>query len=79
MSHSRVHADHQVQIGDQRGGVGKVVQLLSPVDQLHSAGGMLCLRCRLALLQTVEIHTRHLSQRSQNGQRDGSVVVILVR
>jgi len=70
MRDSGVYRDDQVEIGDQRRGVGEIVHLVHIVDEMEARGGR-----NAALLQTEEPHPGHIEQWRQSLWGEGAPTV----
>ena len=76
MRHRRVHRDNEVQILNQCGGVGKIIQVASVVDNRLTPFTVAQLPHRIvALLQTEKFAPRHLKQRRQPIECDAALAV----
>ena len=75
MGHGRVNRDHQVEVGDNRRGIGKVLQLVAEIDQAHRGLELLHLLGRLTRLQRVEGCAFQVRQRRELRQWDGTPAI----
>ena len=64
MHNGRIDADDQIEVMDQRRRVGKVMQILGEIVQLHTVRRMGCLS-RRPLLQRDELHPRYFAKQCQ--------------
>jgi len=76
MCDRRIDGNDKVQILDQRGGVGKIMQVVGPIDDrvTQSTGAQLP-HCIVALLQTIEVTRGELKNRCELIERHASLAV----
>ena len=78
MADGRVDGDDQIELRNQSGGIGEIVEIIGPVYQFHILGRGLGLERWFTQLKAEEPDAGDLSQRAKIGQGQRAMPILLV-